>query len=129
LRECIQCGGKGVQVGVHADLLFDVGFQRRSWAPFTYLSAQHAAQALGIDHLAALGFADDLGGYLRDAYERRRLPVLVLARELGVGNARIQRELDAAGVVRRRPGGAGPARARWAAPAQAAAASAAVEAP
>jgi type III restriction enzyme len=29
--------------------------------------------------------------------------VLALARELGIGNARIKAELDAAGVVRRRP--------------------------
>jgi hypothetical protein len=65
--------------------------------------------------LAELGFAGDLEAYLRDGYERRRLPVLALARELGVGNSRIQAELDAAGVVRRRPGGAGPARVRWAA--------------
>jgi hypothetical protein len=36
--------------------------------------------------LVELGFADDLAGYLRDAYERRRLPVLALAHELGVGN-------------------------------------------
>ena len=64
--------------------------------------------------LVELGFAGDLPGYLRDGYDRRRLPVLALARELGIGNARIGRELDAAGVVRRRPGGAGPARARWA---------------
>lgn len=56
--------------------------------------------------LVELGFADDLPGYLRDGYGRRRLPVLALARELGIGNGRIKRELDAAGVVRRRPGGA-----------------------
>ncbi len=64
--------------------------------------------------LVELGFADDLVGYLRDGYVRRHLSVLVLARELGVGNVRIQRELDAAGVIRRRPGGAEPARIRWA---------------
>ncbi len=65
--------------------------------------------------LVELGFADDLVGYLRDGYERRHLSVLALTRELGVGNSRMKAELDAAGVVRRRPGGAGPARARWAA--------------
>jgi hypothetical protein len=63
--------------------------------------------------LVELGFGDDLADYLRDGYERRRLSVLALARELGVGNMRLQRWLDAAGVVRRRPGGAEPARARW----------------
>jgi hypothetical protein len=65
--------------------------------------------------LAELGFAGDLPGYLHDGYQRRRLPVLALAlaRELGIGNTRIKQEFDAAGVVRRRPGGAGPARARW----------------
>jgi hypothetical protein len=62
-----------------------------------------------------LGFAGDLGAYLRDGYGRRRLPVLALARELGVGNSRMQELLDTAGVVRRRPGGAGPARVRRAA--------------
>jgi hypothetical protein len=30
--------------------------------------------------LVELGFADDLPGYLRDGYGRRRLPVLALAR-------------------------------------------------
>ncbi len=73
-----------------------------------------AAQARLHARLVELGFGGDLAGYLRDGYARRRLPVLALARELGVGNTRIQRELDAAGVIRRRPGGAGPARVRWA---------------
>ncbi|MDP9390428.1 MAG: hypothetical protein M3P89_03375 [Actinomycetota bacterium] len=39
--------------------------------------------------------------------------MLALARELGIGNGRIKRGLDAAGVVGRRPGGAETARARW----------------
>ena len=73
-----------------------------------------AAKARLHARLVALGFADDLAGYLRDAYERRHLPVLALARQLGVGNTRIQRELNAAGVIRRRPGGVEPARVRWA---------------
>ncbi len=73
-----------------------------------------AAKARLHARLVELGFADDLVGYLRDGYERRHLPVLALARELGVGNVRIQREMDTAGVIRRRPGGAGPARRRWA---------------
>ena len=63
--------------------------------------------------LVELGFSGDLAGYLRDGYERRRMPVLALAlaRELGVGNIRMQQELNAAGVTRRRPG-AGDARRR-----------------
>jgi len=60
-----------------------------------------------------LGFAGDLPGYLVDAYQRRRLPVLAVAREREVGNVKVQRLLDDAGVVRRRPGGAETARARW----------------
>jgi hypothetical protein len=62
--------------------------------------------------LVELGFGGDLAGYLRDAYERRGLAVLALPRELGVGNTRIQQQLNAAGVIRRLPGGAEPARAR-----------------
>lgn len=41
--------------------------------------------------LAALGFAGDLSGYLHDRYDRQLLPVLVIARELGVGNAAFRR--------------------------------------
>ncbi len=91
--------------------------RRRAGDRRTALTRQRtsaAAQARLHARLVELGFGDDLAGYLRDGYERRRLPVLVLARELGVGNTRIQRELDAAGVIRRRPGGAEPARVRWA---------------
>ena len=62
------------------------------------------AQA-GTPGLVDLGFADDLPGYLRDGYENGRLPVLALALKLAVGNGRIKQELDAAVVVRRRPGG------------------------
>ena len=71
------------------------------------------AQA-GTPGLVGLGFADDLPGYLRDGYKDGRLPVLALARKLVIGNSRIKQGLDAAVVVRRRPGGAGAARARWA---------------
>jgi hypothetical protein len=39
--------------------------------------------------------------------------VLRGARELGIGNPAIKLALDQAGVVRRRPGGAETARARW----------------
>ena len=39
--------------------------------------------------------------------------MLPIARDLGIGNRKIKEALDAAGVVRRRPGGAEPARARW----------------
>ena len=60
--------------------------------------------------LAALGFAGDLSGYLHDRYDRQLLPILAIARELGVGNARIQTMLDEARVQRRRPGGARAAR-------------------
>ncbi len=60
--------------------------------------------------LVELGFPDDLTGYLTDRYVTRRRPVLELARELAVGNVRIKQLLDAAGIARRRPGGAGPAR-------------------
>jgi hypothetical protein len=73
-----------------------------------------AAQSRLDARLVELGFGGDLTCYLRDGYERRGLPVLALARELGIGNGRVQKELDAAGVVRRRPGGAEAARARWA---------------
>jgi hypothetical protein len=85
---------------------------RRRAAERTAAVRQRTAEAAASrlqTRLAELGFADDLPGYLRDGYERRRLPVLAL----GIGNARITSALDAAGVVRRRPGGAGPARARW----------------
>jgi hypothetical protein len=88
-------------------------------APVRQRTAGAAASRLEA-RLDVLGFAGDLGAYLRDGYVRRHLPVLALARELGVGNSRMQALLDAAGVVRRRPGGAGPARVRWAAPAAAA---------
>jgi hypothetical protein len=73
-----------------------------------------AAQSRLDARLVELGFDNDLAGYLRDGYERRRLPVLALARELRIGNGRVQKELDAAGVVRRRPGGVEAARVRWA---------------
>ena len=33
----VQCGGEGVQVGVHRASRLDVGFQRRSWAPSCHL--------------------------------------------------------------------------------------------
>jgi hypothetical protein len=74
-------------------------------------TAQLAAKRLQC-RLVELGFAWDLPGYLTDAYERRRLPVLAIARELKIGNVKIQRLLDDAGVVRRRPGGAETARGR-----------------
>jgi hypothetical protein len=38
--------------------------------------------------LTALGFTDDLAGYLHDRYDRQLRPVLAIAREFGVGNAR-----------------------------------------
>jgi hypothetical protein len=65
------------------------------------------------ERLAALGWDNDLNGYLHHRYVVDQIGVLVLARELGVGNVRIKRMLDEAEVPRRRPGGAGPARARW----------------
>lgn len=80
--------------------------------PLRQRTAEAAASRLRA-RLVELGFPDDLAGYLHDGYERRRLPVLTLARELGIGNARMKQALDAARVVRRRPGGAVPARARW----------------
>lgn len=89
-------------------------------APVRQRTSSAAASRLEA-RLVELGFASDGdgdgdgGAYLRDGYERRRLPVLALARELGVGNSRMQALLGAAGVVRRGPGGAGPARVRWAA--------------
>ena len=73
-----------------------------------------ARRQAGTPDLVDLCFADDLPGYVRDGYENGRLPVLALARKLGIGNSRIKQELDAAVVVHRRPGEAGPARARWA---------------
>lgn len=84
-------------------------------APVRQRTSEAAASRLEA-RLVELGFSGDLAGYLRDGYERRRMPVLALAlaRELGVGNIRMQQELNAAGVTRRRPGGAAPARARWA---------------
>lgn len=63
-----------------------------------------AAQAQVRERLVELGCAGDLAGYLLDGYVRRRLPILVLAGNLAVGNVRIQRLLDDAGTVRRRPG-------------------------
>ncbi len=82
-------------------------------APVRQRTSAAAVSRLEV-RLVELGFGGDLAGYLRDGYERRRMPVLALARELGVGNTRIQEELNAAGVTRRRPGGPEPARARWA---------------
>jgi len=75
-------------------------------------TAQAAAERLQ-RRLVELGFGGDLPGYLVDAYQRRRLAVLAVARELEVGNVKVQRLLDDAGVVRRRPGGAEAARTRW----------------
>ncbi len=60
--------------------------------------------------LVELGFGGDLHGFVRDRYNEQLHPVLRIARELGVGNARIQTLLDEAGIVRRRPGGARAAR-------------------
>ena len=68
----------------------------------TAQAAQRRLQA----RLAELGFAGDVYGYLAQRYTRDRWPVLAVARELGVGNVRIQQLLDDAGIVRRRPGGA-----------------------
>ncbi len=59
--------------------------------------------------LAELGFPGDLRGYLRHRYDQLLLPALTIARELGVGNARIQVMLNDTGIHRRRPGGAGAA--------------------
>jgi hypothetical protein len=63
--------------------------------------------------LVELGFPGDLSGYLRRRYLEQGWPVLRVARELGIGNPAIKLALDQAGVVRRRPGGAETARARW----------------
>ena len=63
--------------------------------------------------LVELGFPGDLPGYLRRRYLEQGWPVLRVARELGIGNPAIKLALDQAGVVRRRPGGAETARARW----------------
>ncbi len=70
-------------------------------------SAGPAARGLAA-RLDELGFADDLAGYLHDRYDRQLRPVLAIAREVGGGNARIQRLLDDAGVQRRSPGAEWP---------------------
>ena len=88
---------------------------RRQAAARTAPQRQRAAEVARLrvqGRLAELGFPGDLNGYLQQRYTRERLPVLAVARELGVGNARIQQLLDAAGIQRRRPGGAAPARGR-----------------
>ncbi len=74
-------------------------------------TADAAAERLQA-RLVELGFPGDLGGYLTERYVQRRRPVLELARELGVGNQRIQQLLDEAGIARRRPGRADAARGR-----------------
>ena len=67
------------------------------------------AQA-GTPGLVGLGFADDLPGYLRDGYKDGRLPVLALARKLGIGNREIKQ-----GTGRHRRS-APPARRGWGCP-------------
>src|SRR6266542_3350010 len=49
----VQCGGEGVQVGVHRASRLDVGFQRRSWAPSCHPASPQPS--LGINRLGLVG--------------------------------------------------------------------------
>jgi hypothetical protein len=59
-----------------------------------------------------LGF-DTERDYLLDRYVNLQWPVARIKAELGIGSSVLTEILDAAGIRRRAPGGAGPARARW----------------
>src|SRR6266536_2745425 len=49
----VQCGGEGVQVGVHRASRLDVGFQRGSWAPSCHPASPQPS--LGINRLGLVG--------------------------------------------------------------------------
>ncbi|WP_130492419.1 MucR family transcriptional regulator [Motilibacter rhizosphaerae] len=67
--------------------------------------------------LTALGF-DSFPAYWRQRYDVEGLSMLRIRAELGVGGETLTRLLETHQVAtRRRPGGAGPARARWGRPA------------
>lgn len=62
--------------------------------------------------IAELGFASEQD-YLLDRYVARAWPVSRIKAELGIGSSVLTEILNAAGIDRRKPGGAGPAIARW----------------
>ena len=62
--------------------------------------------------IADLGFASERQ-YLIDRYLAREWPVARIKAELGIGSSVLTEIFDAAGIERRRPGGLGPAVARW----------------
>lgn len=74
------------------------------------LRAAAAARRLAKVH--ELGFTSERD-YLADRYLTQRWPVSRIKSELQVGSATLTEVLDGAGIIRRRPGGAAPANARW----------------
>lgn len=71
-----------------------------------------AAAARRLSRVTELGFGSERD-YLIDRYVVRKWPVARIKAELEVGSSVLTVILDAAGIKRRRPGGAGPAVARW----------------
>ena len=65
--------------------------------------------------IAELGFESERD-YLIDRYVLREWPVARIKTELEIGSSVLSEILDEAGIKRRRPGGAGPAFARWGRP-------------
>ena len=70
------------------------------------------AAARRLSRIAELGFASERD-YLIDRYVTREWPVARIKAELEIGSSVLTELLDAAGIKRRSPGGAGPAVARW----------------
>jgi hypothetical protein len=64
------------------------------------------------NRVTELGFESERD-YLIDRYIVRQWPVARIKTELEIGSSVLTEILDAAAITRRKPGGAGPARARW----------------
>lgn len=90
--------------------------QRRVRSAEVTAASRAARRAAAIDRrrkrVAELGFVSEQD-YLVDRYLVQEWPVARIKRELEIGSGVLAEIFEVAGIARRKPGGAGPAAARW----------------